>query len=346
MKKAEIIITLEHGAGGEASQEFFDKILRPTLGESLRFDGNDAARISMSPREADHHNYFFTTDSFTVDPLFFPGGNIGRLAVTGVCNDLAVMGARPRWLSLGLIIGAGFPVEDLREILKSMGEECEINQAKITTGDTKILPGEQFQGLLVNMSGVGEHMTGLENGWSPDRIKPGDELLLSGPPGIHEAVIFSQHSPEIFQSELETDCRSLSPVLEKLAGQNLARAIRDLTRGGLAAVSNEWAQATGLTLEIDESTVPLNPAVAGLCELTGMDMWSMAGEGVFLAALPPEQTETSANLLRENGYSQATRVGRVRATTPGESPRVELLLAGGARRALRMPRGVQLPRIC
>ncbi|NLF09499.1 MAG: hydrogenase expression/formation protein HypE [Pirellulaceae bacterium] len=319
-----------------------------------RLPGHDPA---YKPRLA------FTTDSFVVNPLFFPGGDIGELAVDGTVNDLAMAGAVPEWLSAGFIIEEGFPLESLRRIVESMAAAARTAGVRIVTGDTKVVDRGKADGVFINTAGIGWVPDGVDV--SPERVIPGDVILLSGDIGRHGMAIMSVREGLRFETTLESDCAPLGGLVEAMlaAGGSGIHCLRDLTRGGLAATLNEIAQDVRVGVEIDEAAVPVIEPVASACELLGLDPFYVANEGRLAAFVSAEAAERVLAAMQAHlevkgdspifadekiGTVPAAavgpaRIGTVTATHPGT---VELLGAFGPGRILDLLSGEQMPRIC
>ena len=329
-------ILLAHGGGGEETRELIEKLFFKHFKNPLLASMEDATIISGSRQLA------FTTDSFTVSPLFFQGGNIGKLSIAGTVNDLAVMGARPRYLSCAFIIEEGFPLTDLETIVASMGEELKSSGAQIITGDTKVVPRGSADGLFINTTGIGEVVF---PGLSVQHIQPGDAIVVSGTVGDHGACIMAQREGIELESNLTSDCATLWPLIEPILAADLElHAMRDPTRGGLAAVLNEWATGAGIGIDVEEAQIPVRPEVMGLCELLGMEATSLACEGRVVIALPEQQADQLLAMMKQHPLGEgSTVIGTVTADHPGT---VILHTEYGARRILEPPQGELLPRIC
>jgi hydrogenase expression/formation protein HypE len=285
----------------------------------------------------------FTTDTFVVSPLFFPGGDIGSLAVHGTVNDLAAMGAQPLYLSAGFVLEEGLDMETLSQVVASLAAAAEAAGVQIVTGDTKVVERGHGDGLYINTSGVGLVPAGLDLG--PHHIRSGDALLVNGTLGDHGIAIMSRRNGLQFESEITSDSAALHTLVADLLATCLqTRALRDLTRGGLAAAANELAKAAAVGMEISEPAVPVQPAVACACELLGLDPLHVANEGKLLAIVPAASAETALAALRAHPLGrQAAIIGRVTADQPGL---VVGCTAIGGRRVIDMPPGELLPRIC
>ena len=334
-------ITLAHGEGARLTRRLIEQTILPRLGAAAEKHGlNDAAHLPVPPGRL-----AFTTDSFVVSPLFFPGGDIGRLAVFGTVNDLAVSGAEPLWLSLSLIIEEGLPIVVLEQVLDSIAEAACESGVQISTGDTKVVPRGAADGLFINTSGIGRVLEPCVPG--PSSIQEDDELIITGPIGRHGLAILSAREELNLQPPPESDCANLWPPVQTLHETGLlqhVRAMRDATRGGVAAVLHEWAAACGLTMGIDESRIPVTPDVRGACELLGLDPLHIANEGTILLAVDCRHVkQVTATLRAESSGKQAGVLGAVmsREATP-----VIVRRMTGALRPLDEASRTLLPRIC
>ncbi|MDR1775174.1 MAG: hydrogenase expression/formation protein HypE [Actinomycetes bacterium] len=285
----------------------------------------------------------FSTDTFVVQPLFFPGGNIGHLAVCGTVNDVATAGAVPLWLSVGFVLEEGFPVNDLRRILHSMADVAAEAGVQIVTGDTKVVEAGAADGIFINTAGIG--VMRADVALSAANCRPGDAILLSGSIGDHGICIISQREGLTFSTDIESDAAPLAQLCAAVldvAGDT--RCFRDPTRGGLASALNEIAAASGVGMLIDEDSVPVKDQVRGACEMLGFDVFQVANEGKMIAVVPQEQAEAALAAMRETPYgADAAIIGQV---TDGVAGRVNLRNAFGATRIMDMLVGEQLPRIC
>jgi hydrogenase expression/formation protein HypE len=330
-------ITLEHGSGGALSRELTEELVYPCFRGPEYPELADATAFDLEGRG------LLTTDSYVVDPPFFPGGDIGRLAVFGTCNDLAVCGATPLFLSLGMVIEEGFTTADLEKILRSARSAADQAGVRIITGDTKVVPSGKGGGIFLNTAGVGRALPGLS--LSPMRLQAGDQLLVSAAVGAHGLAILAARESLSIASALRSDCANLYPQCAALAelGTGL-RWMRDATRGGVAAVLNELARGTAFGLEVQEEAFPVEGPVAAAADLLGLNPLEIANEGVLVAAVAGPAGERARELLRAQPLGhRACRVGEVTAEHPG---RVILQTAIGGRRILDLPRGLLLPRIC
>jgi hydrogenase expression/formation protein HypE len=326
-----------HGGERRLTARLIEEIFFPELGNAALAARHDGAALDVGGRRL-----AFTTDSFVVKPLFFPGGDIGSLAVNGTVNDLAMCGARPLALSAGFILEEGLEIETLRRVAASMRAACAAAGVSIVTGDTKVVERGRGDGLYVNTAGVGlAPAAPIE----PSRVRPGDALLLSGDVGRHGVAILAVREGLEFESRLESDCAPLvAPVAALIDAGLEVHCLRDLTRGGLATAVLEIAAASGLDAELDEGAIPVADEVRGACELLGLDPLYVANEGRFVAYLPAEQAPRALDVLRAQAVSAgATLLGRVGG---GRRGRVTLRTSIGARRVLDLLSGEQLPRIC
>ncbi|MFZ9463265.1 MAG: hydrogenase expression/formation protein HypE [Vulcanococcus sp.] len=336
-------ISLGHGGGGRLSQQLIQELLLPAFGPA---DGvlHDAALLPHQPGRL-----AFSTDSFVVRPLLFPGGDIGRLAVCGSVNDLAMAGATPVALSLALILEEGLAIAALRRVIASIRATAEACGVPVVTGDTKVVERGQADGIYINTSAIGR----LEGPLTihPGAVRPGDAVLVSGDLGRHGLAILAARGELGLSTDLESDLAPLlGPVRALLAAGLTPHCLRDLTRGGLAGAIDEIARGAGCQIELEEQAIPLHPAVAGACELLGLDPLAMANEGRMVLLLPEPQAEAALAVLR-HFQPQARRIGMVRGPI-GQAARLEQLhpvcLRGelGVRRPLELGSGEQLPRIC
>jgi hydrogenase expression/formation protein HypE len=331
-------ITLAHGAGGKATHSlveglFVEAFRNPTL-EAL----DDAAVLSVGTGRL-----ALTTDSYVVSPLFFPGGDIGDLAVNGTVNDLAVSGARPLYLSAGFILEEGFPVADLQRITASMAAAAERAKVQVVTGDTKVVQRGKADGCYVNTAGVGVLERPVSLGTA--HIRPGDAVVVSGPIGDHGVTVMLARGELDIAADLMSDTAALPGLVDALLDAAPGvRLLRDATRGGVATILNEVAQAAGVAVIVDEACVPVRPAVTGACELLGIDPLYVACEGRLVVVVDGTQAETAVAALRGHPLGDSAAViGRVAADPPGM---VLLRTAFGGTRVVDMLVGDPLPRIC
>jgi hydrogenase expression/formation protein HypE len=331
-------VLLAHGGGGRLMNQLIARMFLPAFANPALDQQHDGAVLDAGGRRL-----AFTTDSYVVRPLFFPGGDIGSLAVNGTVNDLAMCGARPRWLSAGFILEEGLPFETLWRVVQSMQQAARAAGVQLVTGDTKVVDKGKGDGLFINTAGIGVLEHSLEI--SPRRVRAGDAVLLSGDLGRHGMAIMSVREGLRFESAIESDCAPLAGTVLALLEAGLEiHCLRDLTRGGLASALNEIAQVSGLQVEIEQGAVPVREDVQGACEILGLDPFYVANEGRFVAFLPPRHVEAALAILRRDPHAAgACCIGRVSAGTAGL---VTLRSAIGAMRILDLLSGEQLPRIC
>lgn len=330
-------ITLAHGEGGRLTRSLLRDRILPLLGIDAGLAG-DAASVPI-----DGGRVAFTTDGYVVSPLFFPGGDIGKLAVFGTVNDLAVSGATPCWLSLGLIIEEGLPWETLAAVLRSAAGSAEEAGVRIVTGDTKVVPRGTVDALFITTSGIGKRVEPEPVG--PSGLRAGDELFVTNGIAGHGIAVMAARDGLGIEPRPISDCASLVPAVEALRRAGLTpRAMRDATRGGVAAVMHEWAAASRLTMSLDETLVPVDPTVAAVCELLGLDPLHVANEGTMVVAVPPEDVAPALAAVRTTAVARrATRIGRVVDRQPAP-----VIVTRGLGRALPLdePLGAPMPRIC
>ncbi|WP_457597384.1 hydrogenase expression/formation protein HypE [Hydrogenimonas sp.] len=329
-------IQLAHGGGGEEMNSLIHDLFYEAFGNEMLRSAEDAAVLKPAGSVA------FTTDSFTVSPIFFAGGDIGKLAIAGTVNDLAMMGAKPRWLSAGFIIEEGLPFADLRRIVASMARELEKSGASIVCGDTKVVPKGSVDKIFINTSGLGEVM---REGISAHNLAVDDVIIVSRDIGRHGAAVMMAREGIDLVSDLKSDCETLWSAVEAMIDAGVGiKALRDATRGGLAAVLNEWAAASGVCIEIEEERLPICQEVRGICEMLGLEAYDLANEGTFAAAVSPEDATLALECLSEYPFCvDAAIIGTVTMARPG---RVVLQSPWGSSRYLELPKGELLPRIC
>jgi hydrogenase expression/formation protein HypE len=332
-------VTLAHGAGGKASAALIDAIFLDAFGGLERPPLTDAALISLPSGET----LAFTTDSFVVKPLRFPGGSIGQLAVHGTVNDLAVMGARPRWLSAAFVLEEGFPISELREVVADMSEAAAAAGVRIVTGDTKVVGRGAADGLYVNTAGIGVVPAGRRLG--ADLVQRSDRILISGTIADHGMAVMLARGDLALEADLESDTAPVTELVEALfAAAPSTRWLRDPTRGGVGTVCNELAHDTGLAVVLDESALPVKPAVAGACDLLGIDPLYVANEGKLLAVVAAKEADAALAALRSHRLgADAVLIGDIRDEPQGI---VVLRTSFGGTRIVDMLVGDPLPRIC
>jgi len=332
-------VTLAHGGGGKVSQRLIQQMLLPALDNPALRELHDGALLPWG-----HAALVMSTDSYVIRPPFFPGGDIGSLAVHGTVNDLAMCGARPRYLALSFILEEGFPLRDLWRIVVSVRDTCRELDLAVVTGDTKVVERGKGDGVFINTTGIGERVPGAEI--SPRHVAPGDRVLLSGPIAEHGIAILSQREGLRFESDLKSDSAPLWGLVEPLLArcQTRVHALRDATRGGVASVLNEIAAAADVGVVVDEAAIPVREGVRGGCELFGLDPLYVANEGRCLAFVEPTAADEALAAMRQHPLGQeACLIGEVVA----DHPRVVRLRSRfGGSRVLDMISGEQLPRIC
>jgi len=333
-------VELIHGAGGRAMAELIAAIFAPALANPFLAQGNDQAALPIPVGG----RLVMSTDGAVVAPLFFPGGDIGRLAINGTVNDLAMAGATPLYLSASFIIEEGFPLADLDRIARSMGAAAREAGVMVVTGDTKVVERGKADGLFIATAGIGVVPVGLE--LSGDRARPGDRVILSGSLGDHGVAILSKRENLDFGTDLLSDCAALPPLVAAMvatAGAEL-RLMRDPTRGGLAATLNELARQSGIGIALDEAAIPVKPAVNAACELLGLDPLTIANEGKLVAIVAPEAAGRLVAAMRAHPLgAEAAVIGTVVAD---ERQLVRMRTAFGGERIVDWLAGDQLPRIC
>jgi hydrogenase expression/formation protein HypE len=331
-------VLLGHGGGGKLMHQLISKLFLPAFRNPLLEAQHDASVFNIAGQRL-----AFTTDSYVVRPLFFPGGDLGSLAVHGTVNDLAMAGARPLYLSAAFIIEEGLPMEILWKIVTSMQKAAQNAGVQIITGDTKVVDKGKGDGLFINTAGVGilEHPLKI----APQSVQPGDAILVSGDLGRHGMAIMAVREGLSFESAIESDSASLAvPVLQLLRAGIEIHCLRDLTRGGLTSVLNEIAEAANLVLHVEEKIIPVREDVRAACEILGLDPLQVACEGRFAAFVPERDADRALETLRAHPTSAgACRIGKV---SDQRSSKVLLKSAIGTQRILDMSTGEQLPRIC
>ena len=333
-------VTLSHGGGGRAMRDLIEAVFLPAFGPG---SGEDQARLQMGALAEAGARLAFTTDSFVVTPLEFPGGDIGKLAVCGTVNDLVVGGARPLWLSAAFIIEEGCSVELLRRVVQSMAREAALAGVSIVTGDTKVVGRGAADGLFITTSGVGVIPPTRDLG--AVNIRPGDVALVNGVLGDHGATILAARGDLALSSEIFSDCQGLGHLMEAvLAAAPGTRAARDATRGGLASALNEMAEAAQIGVVIEETALPLREEVRGMCEILGLDPLYLANEGALVLFVPEDQAAAALAAMQARPEGRhAAIIGRAVADHPGQ---VRMRTPFGGQRIVDMLVGEQLPRIC
>ncbi|MCR9087655.1 MAG: hydrogenase expression/formation protein HypE [Rhodobacteraceae bacterium] len=333
-------VTLAHGGGGKAMRDLIEEVFTDVFQPANR---EDQARLTNAALAEPGAQLAFTTDSFVVDPVEFPGGDIGKIAVCGTVNDLAVGGARPLWLSAAFIIEEGCEIALLRRIVASMQAEADKAGVTIVTGDTKVVGKGSADKVFVTTSGVGVIPPGRD--LRAERIRPGDVAIVNGVLGDHGAAILAARGDMALSTDIQSDCQSLNGLIEAVLGAAPdARAARDATRGGLASALNEMAEAAGVSIEIDEASLPLRAEVKGMCEILGLDPLYLANEGTLVLFVPAAQADAAIGAMRAHEAGRDTvAIGTAGQHEPG---RVTMRTLFGGARLVDMLVGEQLPRIC
>ena len=330
-------ILLAHGSGGKLAHELVEKSFVKAFANPLLAKLDDSAAMDFRGRLA------FTTDSYVVSPIFFPGGDIGKLAVCGTVNDLAMSGAKPLYLSLAFIIEEGLPQDELNEIVGSVQKTAQEAGVEIVTGDTKVVHRGSADKLFINTAGIGIIPQGVDI--SGDKARPGDKVILSGTIGDHGIAVLSQREGLSFSTQLKSDCAPLGSLVAKmLEASPDIHCLRDPTRGGLATTLNELAKQSKVSVRIEEAKIPVREEVLAACEMLGFDPLYVANEGKLVAVVPAKDADRILKAMRENQYGTgAAIIGEVKAEHPG---RVVMKTCLGASRIVDMLVGDLLPRIC
>lgn len=331
-------VTLAHGGGGKLTRQLIDKIFIPQFNNEFLNKLHDGAVVDIQDRKI-----AFTTDSYVVDPIFFPGGDIGKLAITGTINDLAMCGARPLYISAGLIIEEGFPMEDLWKIVLMMKQTADESGVKIITGDTKVVDRGKVDKIFINTSGIGIVHPGIEI--DPEHTEVGDKIILSGTIAEHGIAIMSQREGLAFDAPVESDCAALDDLVSRMidVSKNI-HVLRDPTRGGLASALNEVAQKANKGIYIEETVIPVKEVVRGACELLGLDPLYVANEGKLICIVTASDAEKVLSAMKAHPRGRdAVIIGEVIDDRPGI---VVMQSSIGGKRIVDMLSGEQLPRIC
>ena len=329
-------ISIAHGSGGKLTRDLIENTLLPRLGNEALAKLTDAADLRINGGRM-----LFTTDSFVIKPLEFPGGDIGKLAVCGTVNDLAVSGAKPLWISCGLIIEESFPLDRLERIIDSIAAASAEAGVSVACGDTKVVERGSADGLFINTAGIGVPV----NGFRPGKLQPKDKVLVSGTIGDHEAAIFRARENLGRKLTLSSDCASLHDLTATMiAAAGSIRVMRDPTRGGLGAVLNELVSGTNCGISIEEDAIPIRREVLGICELVGFDPIYLANEGKLVCIAGADEADILLAAMR--AHPQGADAAIIGEVTPDANERVLLRTAFGGSRMISLPTGVQLPRIC
>ncbi|WP_096015017.1 hydrogenase expression/formation protein HypE [Campylobacter lanienae] len=324
-------ILLAHGGGGQEMNELINGLIFRIFDNEILAQSNDSAILNLSGKLA------FSTDSFVVSPTKFPGGDIGKIAVCGTINDLAMVGAKPRYISCALIIEEGLGIDELKEILNSMKSTADEAGVSIVCGDTKVVSKGSCDKIFINTSGIGEIIKESRVG----NLKSGAKILLSGDVGRHGAVILANRNE--LNLDLQSDCKPLNNVVEALLNANIAPlAMRDATRGGLSAVLNEWAKACGRDIKISEDSIAVSDEVMGICEILGFEPYELANEGTFVLAVEPQDEMKALEILKKFD-PKSNSIGEI---LDSNKANVIIQNSYGASRFMEPPKGELLPRIC
>ena len=331
-------IVLAHGSGGKLSQRLMQEVVLPQFRNALLEPLHDGALFSVG-----EERLAFSTDSYVVSPIFFPGGDIGKLAVHGTVNDLAMCGAKPLHLSVGFILEEGLPMDDFKRVVASMREAADAAGVTLVTGDTKVVDRGKADRIFINTSGIGVVAKGVNI--DPKRAKPGDKILLSGEIATHGIAIMSVREGLEFETEIASDSAPLNGLVRAMfaTGADI-HVLRDPTRGGVTSALTEIAQAADVGMILDEASIPINEAVKGACEILGLDPWIIANEGKLVAFVPEASADAALSALRAHPLGRrAVRIGSVTDAHPGN---VVARIAFGSSRVIDLPMHEALPRIC
>nr|WP_314266619.1 hydrogenase expression/formation protein HypE [uncultured Moellerella sp.] len=334
------VVTMAHGSGGQAMQQLIETLFLQAFANRALNEREDQARLSLAELTALGDRLAFSTDSYVIDPIFFPGGNIGKLAVCGTVNDVAVSGAIPKYLSCGFILEEGFPLSELQTIVESMAITAAAAGVEIVTGDTKVVQRGAADKVFINTAGIGVIPTEIQ--WGVQQIQPGDKVIVSGTLGDHGATILNLREKLGLEAELSSDCAVLTPLIEPLRAIDGVKALRDATRGGVTAILHEFAQASGCGIAINEADLPVCSAVRGVCELLGLEPLNFANEGKLVIVVRPDVEASVLAVLHQHPLgANAATIGEVT-----ENKQVKLVGIFGAARRLDLPYNEPLPRIC
>lgn len=334
------VVTMAHGSGGQAMQQLIEQLFLQAFANQALNEREDQARLSLAELTALGDRLAFSTDSYVIDPIFFPGGNIGKLAVCGTVNDVAVSGAIPKYLSCGFILEEGFLLSELQTIVESMAATAAAAGVEIVTGDTKVVQRGAADKVFINTAGIG--VIPSEIRWGAQQIQAGDKVIVSGTLGDHGATILNLREQLGLEAELSSDCAVLTPLIEPLRNIEGVRALRDATRGGVTAILHEFSQASGCGIAVNEGDLPVSSAVRGVCELLGLEPLNFANEGKLVIVVKPDAESAVLGALRSHPLGEnAATIGCVT-----EQKQVKLVGVFGASRLLDLPHSEPLPRIC
>lgn len=334
------VVIMAHGSGGRAMQQMIEQMFLSAFDNPWLNEREDGARLSLAELSSQGDRLAFTTDSYVIDPIFFPGGNIGKLAVCGTANDLAVSGATPAYLSCGFILEEGLALNDLQKIVNAMAQTAQEAGIAIVTGDTKVVQRGAADKIFINTAGIGVIPAAVK--WAAKTIQAGDKVLVSGTLGDHGAVILNLREQLGMDLGVQSDCAVLAPMIAPLRALSGVHALRDATRGGVNAILHEFSEASGLGICIDENALPVKPAVRGICELLGLEPLNFANEGKLVLVVSAEAEDAVLKVLREHSLGiDAVTIGEVTV-----HPQVCIRGALGVIRQLMLPHAEPLPRIC
>lgn len=331
-------VLLAHGGGGKLMHNLIEKMFSAKFSNEILKQDHDSAQLALPSGKI-----AFTTDSYVVQPIFFPGGDIGSLAINGTVNDLAMSGAKPLYLSLGLIIEEGFAMSELWKVVQSLAEAAKTAGVKIATGDTKVVERGKGDGIFINTSGIGviEHSFSI----SPKSIQEGDVIILNGDLGRHGIAIMAEREGLQFEHKILSDCAPLNGIVKKIIESGIdVHCMRDLTRGGLSSALNELAVSSPAEIMIDESLVPVHEDVRGACEILGFDPMYVANEGKFVIIVSSEDADKCITIMKDNEQGKDSVI--IGSVTGKSEQIVKLKSKIGTMRILDMLSGEQLPRIC
>ena len=332
------LVDMSHGSGGRASAKLIDELFIPLFNNRFLDEKSDQATIPVKASRL-----AMATDSHVISPLFFPGGNIGSLAVHGTVNDVCMSGAKPLYLSASFILEDGYPLADLKRVVEAMAEAANSAGVSIIAGDTKVVEKGHGDGVYINTTGIGALRDGLD--LSPNKILPGDKVIISGTVGDHGTCIMSQRQGLNFSSTLTSDSQALNDLVEHMLTEvDSVRCMRDPTRGGLAAVLHEFCQNRSIGIELDESSIPVKPTVAATAELLGLDPLHIANEGKLIAICPPQDAERLVRKMRQHTKGRDSAI--IGEVHQDENELVQLNTQFGGKRLVEWRYADQLPRIC
>lgn len=333
-------ILLNHGSGGKLMREMINDQFLSEFDNDILNAGTDSAILNIPAQ-----NIAFTTDSYVIDPIFFPGGNIGKLAVCGTVNDLAVSGAEPKYITCSLILEEGLPFDDLQKIIKSMAETAQEAGVKIVTGDTKVVNKGKCDKIFINTAGIGELIEERKHISFADKITSGDCIIVNGNIGEHGMAILKAREDVKLENELNSDCAPLNGMINELLDAGIdIKFMRDATRGGVATVLSELATDKNYGIEIYEDKIPVSESVKGMCEVFGFDPLYIANEGKIVLVISEKDSDKAIDILQAHQYgANSSMIGKITKQNPGK---VVLETEIGGRRIIDMLAGEQLPRIC